>query len=90
MDPERQQSIFEDKYEHKLGMSYEEWLAQAPDTEDQAYEQLAQIDSELKDIQDKYSDATAEARESLEEERDRLKLEYDIIEEMFGLELTDR
>ncbi|QQS22905.1 hypothetical protein IPM19_04815 [bacterium] len=90
MDPERQKDIFEDKYEHKLGMSYEEWLAMAPETEDQAYEKLAEIDGELKDIRDKYDDAAPEAKEIMEDERDRLKLEYDIIEEMFGLELDDR
>lgn len=90
MDPEKLQSLFEEKYEHKLGMSYDEWLATAPETEDQAYEKLQEIDDELKQIADQYSDATEDAKDNLEDERDRLKLEYDIIEEMFGLELSDR
>lgn len=89
MDPEKLQSLFEEKYEHKLGLSYDEWLATAPETEDQAYEKLQEIDDELKQIQDQYPDATPEAKDSLEDEKDRLKLEYDIIEDMFGLELKD-
>lgn len=88
MTPERQQEIFEDKYADKLGVSYNEWLETAPDTEDQAYEKLQEIDQELKQIADIINDENSD-RETLEDERDRLKLEYDLIEEMFGLELDD-
>lgn len=89
MTPEKQQEIFEDKYASKLGMSYAQWLETAPDTEDQAYEKLAEIDAELKELMDAITNAPTNSKEEMEEERDRLKLEYDLIEEMFGLELDD-
>ncbi len=87
MTPERQQEIFEDKYQGKLGISYDEWLESAPETEDQAYEKLEEIDTELKQIVDILANTPPEEKDELEDERDRLKLEYDLIEEMFGLEL---
>ncbi len=90
MDPEKLQELFEEKYQQKLDMTYEDWLMTAPETEDQAYDKLQEIDNELKEIAAQYPDATSEAKENLEDERDRLKLEYDLIEEMFGLELNDR
>lgn len=89
MNPDKQQEIFEDKYEHKLGISYSEWLTTAPETEDQAYEKLAEIDAGLKRIADLLPEASSDERDQMEDERDRLKLEYDLIEEMFGLELDD-
>lgn len=89
MTPERQQEVFEEKYESKLGMSYQDWLDSAPETEDQAYEKLQEIDIEIKQINDVIANTPSDAREELEEERDALKLEYDLIEEMFGLELDD-
>lgn len=89
MDPEKQQNIFEDKYSSKLGVSYEQWLENAPETEDQAYEKLQEIDLELKQIAEDLSEVSPSERDILEEERDRLKLEYDLIEEIFGLELDD-
>jgi hypothetical protein len=89
MTPERQQEIFEEKYEHKLGMTYQDWLENAPETEDQAYEKLAEIDQELKQVKEALADPAPDAKEELEDERDKLKLEYELIEEMFGLELDD-
>lgn len=89
MSPDKQQEIFEEKYERKLGMSYNDWLETAPETEDQAYEKLAEIDAELKDIADILPETSGDEREEMEDERDQLKLEYDLIEEMFGLELDD-
>lgn len=90
MTPERQQELYEEKYEKKLGMSYQDWLESAPETEDQAYEKLEEIDIEIKQINDVIANTPSDAREELEDERDNLKLEYDLIEEMFGLELNDR
>lgn len=90
MTPERQQELYEEKYEKKLGMSYQDWLESAPETEDQAYEKLEEIDIEIKQINDVIANTPSDAREELEDERDSLKLEYDLIEEMFGLELNDR
>ncbi len=89
MDVDKQKEIFEDKYQHKLGLSYDEWLDQAPATEDQAYEKLAELDQELKSVKDALADAAPEQRDELEDERDRLKVEYELLEEMFGLELDD-
>ena len=89
MNPEKQQEIYEEKYENKLGVSYEEWLANAPETEDQAYAKLQEIDDELKETEIDFHDASGRAKDELEELRDRLKLEYELIEEMFGLELED-
>ncbi|HMR55511.1 MAG TPA: hypothetical protein PKD34_02900 [Candidatus Doudnabacteria bacterium] len=89
MTPEKQQEIFEDRYASRLGLTYDEWLETAPETEDQAYDKLKEIDDELKQIVEVLSGEPADI-EAIEEERDRLKLEYDLIEEMFGLELHDR
>lgn len=88
MDQDKQQEIYEDKYREKLGMSYADWLVTAPQTEDQAYEKLQELDEEVKQINDLLADG-ANNRDDLEDERDRLKLEYDLIEEMYGLELDD-
>lgn len=90
MNAERQQEIYEDKYEHKLGLSYEDWLETAPNTEVEAFARCQQIDDELKNTYEDWFNAQGEAREELENYRDTLKLEYDIIEELFGLELNDR
>ncbi len=90
MDQEQFQELFEDKYSRKLNLSYEEWLEIAPETEDQAYARCEEIDNELKDTYEQWYDATGKEKDELEDYRDRLKVEYDIIEEMFGLELKDR
>jgi hypothetical protein len=90
MDAQKQQEIFEDKYERKLGLSYQDWLESAPSTEASAYARCQQIDDELKDTYDEWFSSEGDKREELETYRDRLKLEYDIIEELFGLELNDR
>ncbi|MDQ3018444.1 MAG: hypothetical protein M3Q64_01065 [bacterium] len=90
MDQEKQQELFEEKYQSKLGISYEEWLLSAPTTEDEAYDRCAEIDAELKRTYDTWFDAQGEEKDTMEDYRDKLKLEYDLTEEMFGLELSDR
>jgi hypothetical protein len=90
MDQERQQEIFEEKYSRKLKMTYEEWLENAPETEAQAYARCEEIDDDLKATYDQWFDATGKEKDELEDYRDKLKVEYDMIEEMFGLELHDR
>lgn len=90
MDQENRQELFEDKFAAKLGMSYEEWLETAPTTESEAFARCQQIDDELKEGYDEWYDAEGDRREELQEYRERLKLDYDIIEELFGLELHDR
>ncbi len=90
MDQEKLKELFEEKYQEKLGVPYHEWLETAPDTEDEAYARCQYIDDELRDTHDEWYEGTGEDKEKLEEYRDRLKIEYDLIEEMFGLELKDR
>ncbi len=90
MDQENRQELFEDKFAAKLGMGYEEWLETAPTTESEAFARCQQIDDELKEGYDEWYDAEGDRREELQEYRERLKLDYDIIEELFGLELHDR
>lgn len=90
IDTERQQELFEDKYARKLEMSYEDWAETAPNTESEAYARCQQIDDELKETYDEWFDAEGDRREELQEYRERLKLDYDIIEDLFGLELNDR
>ncbi len=90
MDREKQQELFEEKYESKLGMSYDQWLEDAPETEDEAYARCQMIDDELKSNYDQWQEAEGEEKDELQEYRDKLRLEYDIIEEMFGLELNEK
>lgn len=93
MDPElaaKQQEIFDDKYAPKLGLSFSDWLETAPASEEDAYARCQQIDDELKDCYDQWFESTGDEREELDTYRGKLKLEYDIIEELFGLELHDR
>ena len=90
MDAQKQQELFEDKYERKLGVSYQDWLETAPTTEAEAYAFCQQLDDELKETYEEWFNSTGNLRDELETYRDRLKLEYDIIEEFFGLELKDK
>jgi hypothetical protein len=89
-DQEDIQELFEDKYEARLDMSYQNWLQHGPQTEDAAYNRLAVIDQELKNSYEQWFNAQGETKDLLEEKRDKLKAEYDLIEEIFGLELSDR
>lgn len=90
MDIDKQQELFEDKYAEKLGFSYEEWQQIAPTTETEAYARCQHIDEELKATYEQWFNAQGEERDQLEDYRDGLKIEYDIIEEFFNLELHDR
>ena len=90
MDQEKLQELYEEKYQDKLGLGYSEWLETAPETEAEAYARCQYLDDELKATYDEWYEATGEDKEKLESYRDRLKLEYDLIEDMFGLELKDR
>ena len=89
MDQDDIKSLFEDKYEHALGMSYQQWLERGPQTEDQAYHRLNEVDAELNRTYDEWFEATGERKDELEEYRDRLKTEYTLIEEIFHLENQD-
>ncbi len=90
MDQEKQKEVFEEKYEAKLDLTYEDWLLHAPKNEDEAYARCHEIDDELKESYERWFESEDTERDELSEERDRLKLEYDIIEELFGLELDDK
>jgi hypothetical protein len=90
MDPDKQQELYEDKYQSKIGLSYADWLESAPSNEDEAYAFCQQLDDELKNTYEDWFNATGDEREELEDYRSRLKLEYDLIEELFGLELKDK
>lgn len=89
MDQEKLKDIYEEKYQGKLGLTWEEWLEEAPQTEDQAYAVLEEIDQELKSTQDGYEAAQGDEKWELGEYREILHNKYQLIEEMFGLESHD-
>ncbi len=89
LDQDNIKNLFEEKYEDRLGMAYDDWMEQGPQTEDAAYARLEVIDEELKNTEDQYQDAEGEEKTELNEYRERLRNEYQFIEEIFGLESKD-
>jgi hypothetical protein len=89
MDQDQLRDIYQEKYEKMLGLTFEEWLDQAPQAEDQAYEILKEIDDELKSTAEEYEDATGDAKWELGEYREMLHNKYQLIEEIYGLEPQD-
>ncbi len=69
-------------------MTYEQWLEKGPQTEEQAFARCMDIDRRLNATYDDWFNATGETKDTLEEMRDKLKVEYDLIEEIFHLEAT--
>jgi hypothetical protein len=90
MDQDDIKELFEEKYKKVLGVSYEDWLEKGPQTEEQAYARCMQIDGELNRTYDEWFDATGDRKDELSDYRDKLKNEYDFIEEIFHLEANDR
>ena len=90
MDQEDIKELFEDKYQKALGMSYQDWISSGPQTEEQAFARCMEIDRQLNATYDDWFNTTGEAKDTLEDMRDKLKLEYDLIEEVFHLEANDR
>ncbi len=90
MDEDRQKELFEDRYAKKLGQTYEEWQEDSPATEDEAFVRLQDIDLELKQTKEELADANGAEKDILEDYRDRLRIEYELLEEMFGLDLEGR
>jgi hypothetical protein len=90
MDQEELQGVFEDKYEKLLGETFAQWLARAPQSEEAAYARCMEIDRELNKTYDSWFEAKDEEKERLGDYRQKLKTEYDLIEEMFHLEANDR
>lgn len=89
MNGEELKEWFEEKYQQALGMSFEEWIEVAPQSEDQAYERLQEIDEELKNTEEEYQTLKGEEKWELGEYREKLRNEYQMLEEMFGLGNTD-
>lgn len=90
MDQEEIKDLFGEKYERELGISYQEWLTQGPQTEEQAYARCIEIDRELNRTYDDWFEATGDKKDKLGDYRAKLKTEYDLIEEIFHLEPNDR
>ena len=90
MDQEDIESLFDEKYKKILGQSYREWSEQGPQNETEAYARLQEIDDELKGSYDEWFEAEGEHKDELEEQRDKLKAEYDFIEAAYGLEAPDK
>ena len=89
MDQENIKELFEDKYQRLLDMSYEQWLESGPQTEAEAYKRLQDIDDELKETEDEFEEAKGAAKERMEDNREKLRNEYQLLEEIFGLESKD-
>lgn len=90
IEHENIRQLFINKYQGLLGINYDEWLEIGPQTEEQAYARLQEIDSLLKEGYDEWFEAKEPHKSEIEDYRDKLKAEYDLLEEIFGLELTDR
>ena len=90
MDEDDKKSLFEDKYQKLLGVKYEEWQEQGPQNETEAYARLQEIDDELKGGYDAWYEAEGELKDEMEEERDKLKAEYDFLEAAYNLEAPDK
>lgn len=89
MDAEELQSLFEERYAKRMGASFADWIAEAPTTEDDAYDRLHWIDGELKATYEPWFEAKGPEKDALEDYREQLKAEYDLLEQVFGLEPTD-
>ena len=90
MDQEDIKALYEDKYQKLIGLSYQDWQDQGPQNETEAYARLQEIDDELKGSYDEWYEAEGEKKEEMEEDRDKLKAEYDFLEAAFGLEAPDK
>ena len=90
MDQEDIQSLFDDKHEKLLGLSYEQWLERGPQNENAAYARCMEIDRELNRTYDEWFEATGDKKDQLEDYREKLKAEYDLIEDIYHLEANDR
>ncbi len=89
MDEEELKIWYEEKYHKLLGITFEEWLESSPKSEDQAYARMEDIDRELKATEDEYHDSTGDEKWQLEEYREKMRNEYQMLEEMFGLQSHD-
>ncbi len=89
MDADKQQELYEDKYQDRLGISWQDWLETGPSSQHEAYERCQAIDDELKRTEDEWRQALGDNKDHMESYREKLRLEYELIEAMFGLESDD-
>lgn len=90
MDQDDIKDLYNEKYKKALGLSFDEWQSTGPQNEEEAYARLQEIDDELKEGYDEWYEAEGDVREELTDHRDKLKAEYDFLEEAFGLEAPDK
>lgn len=90
MDQDDIKDLYNEKYRKLLGIKYEEWQDTGPQNEGEAYARLQEIDEELKNSYDEWYESEGDTKEELGEHRDKLKAEYDFLEEAFGLEAPDK
>ena len=90
MEAEDIKSLYEEKYQDVLGMTYEEWQENGPKSEAEAYARLQEIDEELRNGYEEWFEGEGEEKEQLGEYRDKLKSEYDLLEAAFCLEAPDK
>ena len=89
MDEQKLKELYEEKYQEKLGMDFGQWIVSAPNNEQEAYDRLEQIDLELKATEEIYQELQGDGKWELGETREKLRNEYQLIEELFGLESHD-
>ena len=90
MDQDDIKDLYQEKYKKTLGMSYDEWQSNGPQNEEEAYARLQEIDDDLQSTYDEWHEAEGDLKEELGEQREKLKAEYDFLEEAFGLEASDK
>lgn len=91
MDREDLQNLYNEKYEKIFGVDFTDWMEnKAPKNESQAFARCMEIDHELNGTYDEWFNAEGDRREELQDYREKLKAEYDLVEEMFHLEANDR
>ena len=90
MNLEDAQSLFEEKYQKIFGLTFQQWNQTAPQSEDQAYARLNEIDRELRRTYDLWFEAKGDEHDKWEDYRAKLKAEYDFLEAMFNLEALDK
>ncbi len=90
MDQDDIKSLFEDKYQKLLRIKYDEYNETGPQNETEAYARLQEIDDELQASYDQWYEAEGDIKNELEEQREKLKAEYDFIEAAYGLEAPDK
>ncbi len=90
MDQEKLQELFEEKYQRQLDMTYQAWMAQAPQTEDAAYQELERLNRKIEQLLDSRNiNNIPDVQDQIDTQLERLRLIYSLIEEQFGLESKD-